>query len=199
MQLIKDFFVELDQLWPREAAHGAKVRLSIIGSGALMLQAGYERGTKDSDVFETTELTKVVQQQLIALAGPGTELHRRRSLYLDIVRNGIPFLPHAPVWHPVSEVNRALDQLELRVLDVVDVVVSKLKRFSASDQSDIDAMIALGLISHDRLIDRFRAAVDEFVGDARAADLPKYVANLHRVERDMLVVDETEIELPSWI
>ncbi|HEY1551709.1 MAG TPA: hypothetical protein VGG28_27970 [Kofleriaceae bacterium] len=30
-------------------------------------------------------------------------------------------------------------------------------------------------------------------------DLPKYVANLHRVERDMLGVDETEIELPSWI
>jgi hypothetical protein len=85
------------------------------------------------------------------------------------------------------------------VLDVVDVVVSKLKRFNANDQSDIDAMIERGLVPHDRLIDRFRAAVDEFMGDARAEDLPKYVANLHRVERDMLVVPETEIELPSWI
>jgi hypothetical protein len=42
MQLISDFFVELDAQWPRQAA---KVRLSIIGCSALMLQGDYERGT----------------------------------------------------------------------------------------------------------------------------------------------------------
>lgn len=35
--------------------------------------------------------------------------------------------------------------------------------------------------------------------DARADDVPTYCANLNRVERDFLAVDETEIELPSWI
>ena len=55
------------------------------------------------------------------------------------------------------------------------------------------------LVPHERLLDRFRAAVDELDGDARAEDLPKYVKNLHRVERDMVGVDETEIELPTWI
>jgi hypothetical protein len=92
-----------------------------------------------------------------------------------------------------------LRRLEIVALDVVDVVVTKLKRFNANDQSDVDAMIARDLVTHDALIERFKAAVDEFSGDARAEDLPKYVANLHRVERDMLGVDETEIELPSWI
>lgn len=199
MQVIRDFFVEIDQLWPQQAMHGRKVQLSIIGCGALMLQTHYERGTKDSDVFETIDLTAEAKQRLLALAGAGTMLHKRRSIYLDIVPNGLPFLPHVPLWHPVPDINGALQHLELRVLDVVDVVVSKLKRFHANDQSDIDAMIERDRVPHERLVDRFRAAVDEFIGDARAADLPRYIANLHRVERDMLLVPETEIELPSWI
>ena len=197
MQAISDFFVEIDRQWPREPAN--KVRLSIIGCSALMLQASYERGTKDSDVFETVDLSADTKRCLVAIAGPGTELHRRRKLYIDIVANGVPFLPHAPVWHPVLGLNQVLAHLEVVVLDVVDVVVSKLKRFHANDQSDIDAMIELGLVPHGRLIERFRAAVDEFIGDARAQDLPRYVAHLHRVERDMIGVAESEIDLPSWI
>jgi hypothetical protein len=199
VQVIKDFFTEIDRLWPPEEPPHRKARLSILGSGALMLQTSYERGTKDSDVLETTDLSDDVKQRLVALAGAGTELHRRRKLYIDIVRNGIPFLPHVPLWHSLPEIDGALSHFELRVLDVVDVVVSKLKRFNANDESDIDAMIDRGLVPHERLVDRFRVAVDAFIGDARAPDLPKYIANLHRVERDMLVVPETEIYLPSWI
>lgn len=196
MRLVEEFFQEIDQLWPRNER---PVRLRIIGCGALMLQASYERGTKDSDVFQTTDLSSETRQQLVRLAGPGTELHRRRSMYIDIVANGIPFLPHAPKWHPLSALNARLQRLELHVLDVVDIVVSKLKRLSANDKSDIDAMVDRGLVPHERLLERFRSAIDEFSGDARASDLPRYVANLHVVERDMLGVEETEIELPSWV
>ena len=196
--MIRSFFTEIDRAWS-QGAREDKVRLRIIGCGALILQASYERGTKDGDVFETAELTGTTKQRLLEIAGPGSELHRRNRLYIDIVGNGIPFLPHVPLWHPLLELNATLAHLELVVLDVVDVVVSKLKRFSSNDQSDIDAMIDLELVPHERLIERFCAAVDEFSGDARASDLPKYVANLHRVERDMLGVSETEIELPSWI
>ena len=89
--------------------------------------------------------------------------------------------------------------LHFEVLDVVDVVVSKLKRFSASDADDVRAMTESGLVEHRRLIERFRSAVDVYGGDARADDLPKYVKNLHRVERDHLGVPETEIELPAWV
>lgn len=69
MQVIRDFFLEIDRLWPRQDAGGHKVRLSLIGCGALMLQASYERGTKDSDVFETADLAGEVKQRLVALAG----------------------------------------------------------------------------------------------------------------------------------
>lgn len=66
-------------------------------------------------------------------------------------------------------------------------------------QTDIDSMIQRGLVPHDELIARFRSAVEVFRHDARAEDLPKYIEHLHRVERDMLDVDETEIELPPWV
>jgi hypothetical protein len=73
-------------------------------------------------------------------------------------------------------------------------------RCSTSGSRSLSAAATIGeLVPHERLLDRFRAAVDELDGDARAEDLPKYVKNLHRVERDMVGVDETEIELPTWI
>lgn len=199
MSVIKNFFLELDRMWPQPEANGRRVRLPLIGCGALILQTGYERGTKDSDVFETPALAAEIKQRLLALAGSGTALHERHSIYIDIVANGLPLLPHVPVWHPVPQINGALEHLELAVLDVVDVVVSKLKRFHSNDRKDIEAMIRLGLVPHARLLERFRGAVDEFIGDARAADLPRYIENLHLVERDVLLVPETEIELPSWI
>lgn len=60
-------------------------------------------------------------------------------------------------------------------------------------------MVDGGHVPHDVFVERFRGAVDLFAHDARADDLPKIIARFHRVERDYLGVDETEIELPSWI
>lgn len=197
MSLVEDFFAAIDRAWADEAS--PRVRLSVIGSGALMLQAAYERGTKDSDVLDMAELSTDTKARLLSIAGPGSLLHQRWKVYLDVVGNGIPFLPAGALWHPLAKLNARMSNLDLRVLDVVDVVVSKLKRFSANDQADIDAMIQRGLVSHGALVARFRSAVDLFSYDARAEDLPKYVGHLHRVERDMLSVEETEIELPSWI
>ena len=164
-----------------------------------MLQVDYERGTNDSDIFETAKLTKDVQDNLLAIAGVNSALQIRRNMRIDIVRNGIPFLPQSPVWHAVPSLNKELANFEVFALDIVDVVVSKLKRFHANDANDVKAMIDRDLVPHDRLLDRFRSAVSMFEVDARAAELERYVNNLHRVERDFLDVAETEILLPSWI
>ena len=82
---------------------------------------------------------------------------------------------------------------------MVDVVVSKLKRFNLHDVEDIAAMVDRSLVSHGDLISRFRMAVDGYSMDSRADDLPKYVANLHRVERDLFDLAPTDIELSNWI
>lgn len=193
----EDFFREIDHAWrgPRDS----KIELRALGSAALMLQTDYVRGTNDGDVLETASITGETKGMLLALAGKGSRIHQRRGIYLDIVAGGLPFLPHPPRWHSLVEMNASLGVFEVAVLDVIDVVVSKLKRFHANDQSDVQAMIDRELVPHDRLVARFRDAVDMFSGDARAEDLPRYVRHLHRVERDMFGVAESEIELPDWI
>jgi len=197
MKPIEAFFREIDARWV--ARDGARVRLPIIGSAALLLQTDYERGTKDGDVLRTRSLSADVQEQLLALAGQGTRLHTRHRIYLEFVASGLPFLPHVPLWHELTALNASLRHLDIMVLDVVDVVVSKLKRYSAHDRSDIAAMIERELVSHDRLISRFVAAVDSYADGAGGPFIPQYVANLHRVEADEYGVDPTPIELPSWL
>ena len=81
-------------------------------------------------------------------------------------------------------------------LDIVDVALSKLKRYSSDDANDIRAMADLNLLDHARLVARFAAAADRFSIDARAPDVPRYLKNLHKVERDILGVPPSEIELP---
>ena len=55
MSVLESFFQEVDAAWRWPAPQ--KRRLRIIGSAALMLQTSYVRGTKDSDVLRTLDLT----------------------------------------------------------------------------------------------------------------------------------------------
>lgn len=197
MSAITDFFVEIDRLWkPREPG---KINLRVIGSGALLLQTNYERGTKDGDVLESLELTPDIKERLRTLAGKNTDLHKRTRLYLDIVVSGLPFLPHGPKFNPQSMLNAKLKHFELTTLDIVDVVVSKLKRFNSDDAGDVAAMVAKGLVPHKKFVERFLAAVDRFSMDSRADDLPKIIKTLHKVERDLFRVPESHVELPDWM
>lgn len=86
---------------------------------------------------------------------------------------------------------------KVEVLDVNDVVLSKLKRYNPDDANDIRAMADLKLIDHKKLIDRFNGAVDWFTIDARADEVPSYLKNLHKVERDILDVPLSKVDLPD--
>jgi hypothetical protein len=194
---ISDFLTDIDRRWT--APTPEKIRLPIIGSAALMLQADYERGTKDSDVLETSELAGITRERLLLLAGKGSDLHKRWRMYLEIVASALPFLPQSPAWRGISELNAELRHFSVDVLDVVDVVVSKLKRFKPNDVSDIEAMVDRDMVPHDKLILRFTSAVESYSMDSRAHDLPAYVGNLNRVERDMFGLAPTEIDLPPWV
>jgi len=195
--VFEHFFQDIDASWKWPAAD--KILLKVLGSAALMLQADYERGTKDGDVLETAQLTEEIQARIVGIAGRDSALRTRHRIYIDIVTAAMPFLPQVPQWNSMPKLSAPLRHFEVEVLDVVDVIVSKLKRFNANDVSDIEAMVDRDLVPHDVLIDRFRLAVDGFSMDARAAEIPQYVKNLHRVERDIYAIDKTEVELPSWV
>lgn len=197
MSDVKGFFQEIDRLWTPTGTE--KIPLRVIGSGALLLQTDYVRGTKDGDVLESLALTEEIKVKLLKLAGEDSPLSERTRLYLDIVVSGLPFLPAGAKFHTQTELNKSLRHFEIHVLDIVDVVVSKLKRFNKYDQQDVKAMIDRRLVPHKSLIERFNAAVDRFSTDSRAEDLPRSIKNLNLVERDYLAVPESKIDLPDWM
>jgi len=176
-----------------------KLPLRVIGAGALLLQTEYDRGTKDSDILESSAIDATTQRRLVDLTKRGSPLHRRWLTFIEFVPRSLPLLPQAPRWREPSDLNEHLRHFRVEVLDVIDVVVSKLGRFHDDDQNDIVAMIGMGLVPHAELVTRFRSAVDVSLGDASAERLPSSVRNLHRIERDEYLVDETDIELPDWL
>lgn len=195
--MVEGLLRDVDGAWT--PAPVERLTLRIIGSTALFLQTNYRRGTKDSDVLETTEVSGAVQGRLIALAGKGTPMHTRHGLYIEVVGRAFPFLAVEPVWRPVVGLSSNLRHFDVEVLDVLDVVVAKLARLHGSDRDDIGAMVERGLVDHEALIRRFRSAVERIWYDARADDLPRHVRALHWAERDLLDEAETHIELPPWV
>ncbi|MBI4055250.1 MAG: hypothetical protein HY402_03865 [Elusimicrobia bacterium] len=192
MGLIREFLAEIDEKW--KPIGGEPIILQVIGSAALMLQCDYERGTKDGDVLEAKDGPPTIKEQLISLAGKESDLYKQFRVYIDVVNTAILFLPQQPVFYPLPSL--PLKNFRIEVLDIGDVVLSKLKRYNSDDKNDIRAMADRKLLDHDRLIARFEAAADWFSMDARAADVPRYLKNLHAVERDILGLPPSAVELP---
>lgn len=195
MSIIREYLFDLDQQWSWPQQN--RITLNLIGSGALFLQTSYERGTKDADVLELSPLLPEVRQHLLDLAGRGTEMHKKCRMYLDIVHSRVPYVPRVPIFHEQTDL--LLKNFQVFALDVVDVVVSKLKPFRPNDREDITAMINGGFVDHTILVERFKGLVERWEFDARAEDLPRCVKNLHDVERNIFGVEESIIELPSWV
>ena len=197
MQQIEELLRDLDRSWPFRPIQPTTLR--VIGSTALFLQSEYNRGTKDGDILETHEITVEVADALRRLAGPGTLLHKRHRIYLEVLASPIPFLPEAPIWHAVGSFTPALAHFQIEALDIVDVVVSKLARFHSPDREDIAAMVERDLVEPAVFTARFRSAVQRWWHDARAEELARIVRNFHQIQTDELFVGESAIELPSWI
>lgn len=193
MALIREFLIEIDVKW--KPIGEEPITLQVIGSGALMLQTHYDRGTKDGDVLESRNGPAAIKEQLIALAGKETDIQRQFHIHIDVVNGAILFLPQQPVFHPLPSLT--LKNFKIEVLDVVDVVLSKLKRYNNDDKNDIRAMADKRLLDHERLVARFEAAADWLSMDARALDVPRYLGNLRKIERDILGVAPSDIELPE--
>jgi len=152
------------------------------------------RGTKAGDVLRTDGMDQGVVQALRAIAGEGSDLHARHRIHLDIVSPGVPMLPAEPLWHPLQ---LDLERFDVRVLDVHDVVVSKLKRWNAGDRDDARAMVEGGHVDRDRLVARFRSVTERYRFDGRADLLPVMARRLDQVERDGFALPETGFSSPA--
>lgn len=184
--MIDEFFQEIDRKW---APLGMEpIELRIIGSTALFLQSTYKRGTKDSDILELSDAPKNISSALQKLAGKETRLAKQHALYLDIVMEALPLLPPKPIYH---DHKLQLKNFKLKLLDITDVIVSKIKRFNPHDIEDINEICKLKLINQNKLLERFKLAIDAWKIDARQECFDNYIENFHVVQRDYLLVKET--------
>lgn len=195
--MIEVFLQELDRLWTPMG--GEPIPFRLIGCTALFLQTDYLRGTKDTDILELDAITEPIKSALDKPAGKESAFRQRFKMYLEVVAPVVPFFPHGLVFHPQPELSAKLKNFSIETLDVVDVIVSKLKPLRPNDLLDIQAMIERGLLDHSRLVERFQSAMHRWLMDARAADFPNIIANLNLVEREWLKVPESRFELPRWI
>jgi hypothetical protein len=187
-----EFLRAVDAAWSLKTDH--KIPLHVLGSTALFLQTDYVRGTKDGDVLQTRHIASPIRERLLELAGPKSKLAVNYGMYIDIVSPNIPMLPMSSEWHAYP---LRLQHFEVEVLDIHDVVVSKLKRWHAGDRDDVRAMAEADRLHRDRLISRFEAVVDRYKFDGRADLLPRMADRLNFIERDWLAEEPTLFDFPE--
>jgi hypothetical protein len=162
--------------------------LLYVGGGAAMLLA-YEGplATEDVDVIGVKEL---LLKELYQRAGKGSEIHRETGYYLDIVPPGK--FPQEWGWK-----GRALSvglpdvaHIELKVLELHDLILSKLKRFAGKDQEDIKWLCDRTEFSIETLRARYRSARTVYDYDERE----KLDSNFRFVEEEFLALEPTEFD-----
>ena len=140
---VRSFLRAVDDAWDRPRAD--RIPLRIIGAGALLLQAEYDRGTKDSDILESTAIDAATQRRLIELTRPGSAIYRRWLTFIEFVPRGLPLLAHVPRWNVPSDLNEHLRHFH------VPVCVGNLNRIERDEYLVDETRIELP----DWLADRF--------------------------------------------
>lgn len=193
--MINEFFQNIDRDWQPSGCE--PIDLHIIGSTALFLKTDYDRETKDSDILQLSADKSETMSSLKILAGKGTELARKHGLYLDIVPAHVLFLPLQPDYEICTALSK-IQNFKIFVLDVHDVVVSKLLPYRTQDREDIIWLADHQLIMPSQLADRFKLAIDN-LNPEKTHHATSCIENLHEVQREILRVAETEIILPTWL
>jgi hypothetical protein len=140
------------------------IRMYIAGGAALHLLTG-ERVTEDIDA---TFSKKVLLREEIEVSYRDPD-GRARLLYLDRNYNDTLGVLHERAYDDakpvrIPGVDPAL--LDVRVLSPVDLVVSKLARFTDQDRKDIETLARKGLVSSAAVRKRAGEALRGYVGDA---------------------------------
>jgi hypothetical protein len=89
-------------------------------------------------------------------------------LHFDTQYNPMFSLLHERYQDDALVLDLPLARIRLRVLQPVDLALSKVARFAAIDREDIGDLAALGLVSADALQARGDAALQDYIGNTAA-------------------------------
>lgn len=124
-------------------------------------------GSRFSEDIDAKIMARVIlDPQDLQVAYRGEDGHAR-LLYFDTQYNDSFALLHHNAYDDARAIEvKGIDprRLEVRLLTPLDLAVSKLSRYSAQDQDDIQALAGAGLIDADSLRRRAEAALPDYVG-----------------------------------
>ena len=135
--------------------HGM-IELRCLGGFVITQQYGIGRETSDIDFLSVVRHQS--DDDLEAIAGLGSELHRQYRLYLQYVGIVTPPCEWASRLRPMFP-GAAWTHLRLFALDPVDLALSKLERNSDRDREDVVGLARSGYIDANRLKARYFAEV----------------------------------------
>ncbi len=132
-----------------------EIELFLGGGAAILLAYDGKLATVDVDCIGQKSGLLL---ELSELSKKGSEIHRLTKLYLDVVPPGL--FPSDLGWRnrtvPVNVPE--LRRIKLRVLEVHDLIISKLKRFAGKDRQDVRDLCGRTEVNVETLRSRYREA-----------------------------------------
>jgi len=143
------------------ASANAPLTLYLAGGAALHFYTG-ARMTDDVDAAFDRKLLIPPDLVVIYRDSEGNA----RSVYFDVNYNEAYALLHQDAHQDAMQLKlKGVEGARIRVLQPVDLAVSKLARFAEIDRKDIQRLAADGLITADRLRKRAEEAIADYVGN----------------------------------
>jgi hypothetical protein len=140
------FLRELDQLLK------AGVEFHCLGGFVVTQQYGIGRETSDIDFLSAVARSR--EDDVEALAGLGSALHRKYRVYLQYVGVATPPCNYATRLQPMFP-DESWKRLRLLALDPMDIALSKLERNADRDREDVLRLARAGLVDAQTLKARY--------------------------------------------
>lgn len=135
------------------------IEMHCIGGFAVTLHYGLMRPTGDIDVWHV--IPSNAAAWLANIAGPGTELHRRHRVYVQV--SGVATVPEDYEIRLVEVFPGEFEKLRILVLDPYDLALSKLERNAEIDVEDVKHLAKAAKFDLDVLADRYRRELRTFL------------------------------------
>lgn len=136
-----------------------RVEVHCLGGFVLAVLWELPRPTGDVDFVEIEPSD--AGQDLLRIAGEGSEMARRHSLHFHRVT--IAEFPEGYASRLIDLTPRGFKRLRIRAFEIHDLVLAKLGRNSARDRADVEFLVRKGFVDQDVLQKRYEAELRPYV------------------------------------
>jgi len=143
------------------------VELQCLGGFVVTVLYGLPRPTADVDVIAITPRSEI--ESLTRMAGPGSELHRKHKIYLQLV--GVATVPDGYEDRLTEMFPGEFRHLRLLALDPYDLALSKLERNTEGDRGDVMHLARTVPLDLDVLRKRYETELRPYLGNPKREDL----------------------------